>query len=102
MFSSETYLAWKAEAAVMYWQQYGGGKKRPAPLGSFKISIKALRMLAGCPTGATEDAMRMHGIEVGVLDELVALGLVTVRIQTFANPRGLKVRRFHINQGQSK
>jgi Holliday junction resolvase RusA-like endonuclease len=39
MFNSKAYRAWKAEAAGMYWQQYGGGKKRPERLDSFKISI---------------------------------------------------------------
>lgn len=37
LFTSQTYLDWKAEAAGMFWQQYA--KKRPQRLGSFKVSI---------------------------------------------------------------
>lgn len=58
---------------------------------------KALAILAGCPTGATEEALALsHGITRATLDELVASGLVVLEMQRIARVRGLLVPRFRI------
>lgn len=61
-----------------------------------QTTLKALGILAGCPDGATEDALAKHGIERAVLWRLVQAGHATVQKQRFARLKNLEVDRFHI------
>jgi len=60
----------------------------------------AERLLAGCPTGATEEALRLHGIDRQTLDVLVELGALRVTIDTYTpglrREPALQVRRYHL------
>lgn len=58
---------------------------------------RALAMLAGCPTGATEYALAQHGFTRAVLDELVRNGDAVMTTDKFRP--GIQVEpvaRFHI------
>lgn len=57
---------------------------------------KALGILAGCPDGATEDALARHGIPRATLHALVVGGFATVDRQRIARLPSLIVSRFHI------
>jgi hypothetical protein len=55
---------------------------------------KALKLLTGCPTGATWPALESRGITQAALDGLVERGLITGHLQRFSNPPGLTVVRY--------
>jgi hypothetical protein len=61
-----------------------------------RMLLKALRILAGCPDGATEDALARHGITRAALWDLVADGHATVQTQRFGKLKHLEVDRFRI------
>jgi hypothetical protein len=61
----------------------------PQKYGLDPDQLRALRMLAGSPLGATEAIMLAHGFTFDMLTELVANGLATAtpgRIQTGGRP----------------
>jgi hypothetical protein len=55
---------------------------------------EALALLADCSSGATGPALAARGVTQVTLDRLVARGLVTARLRTFANPPGLTVTHY--------
>jgi hypothetical protein len=54
----------------------------------------ALELLATCGSGATGPALAARGVTQATLDRLIARGLVTSRLRTFANPPGLTVTHY--------
>jgi hypothetical protein len=52
----------------------------------------ALQLLAGCPDGATQDAMALHGVSVAELNRLVEAGHVVCRWQR----AGTRLLRFDV------
>lgn len=64
---------------------------------------RALRILAGCPEGATEHAMAtLNGVTRGILDDLVCAGLVRCQLQQLAKLRMLAIPRFWITEAGKK
>jgi hypothetical protein len=59
---------------------------------------QALALLADCGSGATGPALAARGVAQVTLDRLVARGLVTARLRTFANPPGLTVTHYWLKQ----
>ena len=59
---------------------------------------EALRILAGCDSGATEASLAPFGITRAALDALVAEGKIEARTVTLAKPKGLTVTWFHLAQ----
>lgn len=57
---------------------------------------EALRILAGCESGATELSLVPFGITRAALDALVAEGKITMRTETLHKPKGLVVTWFHL------
>jgi len=57
---------------------------------------EALRILAGCPSGATEASLLPFGITRAALDALVAEGKITARTERLHKPAGLVVTWFHL------
>lgn len=57
-----------------------------------------LKMLAGCPEGATEGALAMHGFTRALLDKLVARGAVRHWTRVHHNAGGLHVEWFNITE----
>jgi hypothetical protein len=57
---------------------------------------EALALLADCESGATGPALAARGVAEATLDRLVARGLVTARLRTFANPPGLTVTHYRL------
>jgi hypothetical protein len=53
---------------------------------------KALTILADCPIGATHHALLARQVTAETLDALVRDGVITTRLATMANPKGLEVR----------
>jgi hypothetical protein len=58
------------------------------------VECAALALLADCGSGATGPALAARGVASATLDRLVARGLVTARLRTFANPPGLTVTHY--------
>jgi len=61
-----------------------------------KTERHAMMILAGCPTGATLDALKARGIAKETLTDMVARGLIWSQDHTMARPAGLVVRRYHL------
>jgi hypothetical protein len=57
-----------------------------------------LCVLAGCPTGITEDALKHMGFSMETILPLVWAGYVTHLRQTHSNPPGLVVDRYWISR----
>jgi hypothetical protein len=54
--------------------------------------------LAGCPTGATLDALRLCGHTDAEITAAVASGSVTSEVRDYAMPRNFKVQWFYLNR----
>jgi hypothetical protein len=62
-----------------------------------KAERRLLLVLAGCPTGATRDALvRLKTCRPGLLPKLVCAGLVSTRDFCMAPPHGLLVTSYAI------
>jgi hypothetical protein len=61
----------------------------------------ALVLLADCGSGATGPALAARGVTSVTLDRLIARGLVTARLRTFANPPGLTVTHYWLKDRTS-
>jgi hypothetical protein len=59
----------------------------------------AVAILAGCPCGATLDALRARGIKPVTLDALAARGVIWRRMRTMTNPRGMTVVWYYLTVG---
>lgn len=60
--------------------------------------VLALTILEGCPSGATEDALKIHAFGKPILQVLAMLGFADMRIEDHAKPFNLKVRRWCITE----
>jgi hypothetical protein len=60
------------------------------------LEREAVALLADCESGATGPALEARGVASATLDRLVARGLVTARLRTFANPPGLTVTHYRL------
>jgi hypothetical protein len=61
-----------------------------------KAERHAVATLAGCPTGATKDALKACGIAKKTLEDLVARGILHRRTQVMACPRGMVLIRYFL------
>ena len=58
------------------------------------------KRLAGCPTGATLDALVACGHDHKEIALAVCSGKVRLEIRDYAKPRGLKVRWYYLNSNE--
>lgn len=58
-----------------------------------------VKLLEGCPSGATRDALRLNKFTDAEISEACLAGFIRREVRHYANPRNFKVDWFYIKRG---